>query len=207
MTDDAPISYEAAARGTPVLSSAGTQIGTLEHVLEVPELDVFGGIVIATPAGLRFIGFIDADYVRQITRGYIRCSLDDTQAAQLTPPQGSPVYHVDALADSGFFLTASVILFGLSAVAALLHSLGTGGTAAQPFKWWDFLAIALPAVAGALSGYGAQRDYARHAERFRLFAASLDGALETLLSAQDLDGIQQAALAISRSMRDEATDR
>ena len=38
MTDDTPISYEAAARGTPVLSGAGTQIGTLEHVLEVLEL-------------------------------------------------------------------------------------------------------------------------------------------------------------------------
>ena len=98
MTDDTPISYEAAARGTPVLSSAGTQIGTLEHVLEVPELDVFDGIVIATTAGLRFI---DADDVQQITRGSIRCSLDDTQAAQLPAPQGSPVYHVDALADSG----------------------------------------------------------------------------------------------------------
>jgi hypothetical protein len=55
MTDDMPISYEAAARGTPVLSSAGTEIGTLEHVLEVPEVDVFDGIVIATKAGLRFI--------------------------------------------------------------------------------------------------------------------------------------------------------
>lgn len=101
MTDDTPISYEAAARGTPVLIGTGTQIGTLEHVLEVPELDVFDGIVIATEAGLRFI---DADYVQQITRGYIRCSLDDTQAAQLAPPQGSPVYHVDALADSGHSL-------------------------------------------------------------------------------------------------------
>ena len=39
MTDEVPISYEAAARGTPVLSSAGSQIGTLEHVLEVPEVD------------------------------------------------------------------------------------------------------------------------------------------------------------------------
>jgi hypothetical protein len=58
LTDDTPISYEAAARGTPVLSSAGTQIGTLEHVLQVPELDVFDGIVIATEAGVRFI---DAD--------------------------------------------------------------------------------------------------------------------------------------------------
>jgi hypothetical protein len=101
MTDDTPISYEAAARGTPVLSSADTQIGTLEHVLEVPDLDVFDGIVIATNTGLRFI---DADYVQQITGGYIKCSLDDTQAAQLAPPQGSPVYHLDALADSGHSL-------------------------------------------------------------------------------------------------------
>jgi Protein of unknown function (DUF4231) len=104
------------------------------------------------------------------------------------------------------FLWASVLLFGVSTVAALLHSLGVGGTAARPFRWWDFLAIAIPAVAGALSGYAAQRDFTRHAERSRLFAASLDRALETLLSAQNLDGIQQAALAISRSMRDEATD-
>jgi hypothetical protein len=101
MTDDSPISYEAAARGTPVLSSEGTQIGTLEHVLEVPELDVFDGIVIATRAGLRFI---DADHVQQITRSQIRCSLDDAQAAQLAPPHGSPVYHVDALADAGHSL-------------------------------------------------------------------------------------------------------
>jgi hypothetical protein len=98
MTDDAPISYAAAAPGTPVLSRSGTQIGTLEHVLEVPEVDVFDGIVIATTAGLRFI---DADYVREITRSHIMTSLDDAQAAELAPPQGAPVYHVDALADTG----------------------------------------------------------------------------------------------------------
>ena len=101
MTDDTPISYMAAARGTPVLSSAGTQIGTLEHVLQVPEVDVFDGIVIASEAGLRFI---DADDVQQITRSHIRCSLDNTQAAQLAPPQGNPVYHVEGLADSGHSL-------------------------------------------------------------------------------------------------------
>jgi hypothetical protein len=98
MTDDTPISYEAAVRGTPVLSSTGTQIGTLEHVLEVPELDVFDGIVIATQAGLRFI---DADYVQQITRSHIRCSLDDVRARELPAPGGPPVYRVDAMADSG----------------------------------------------------------------------------------------------------------
>jgi len=104
------------------------------------------------------------------------------------------------------FAATSVGLFTASAAAALLHSLGVGGTAARPFKWWDFLAIAIPAVAGALSGYAAQRDYSRHAERSRLFARFLDRALDRLLAARDLDGIQQAALAISRSMRDEATE-
>ncbi len=99
MTDETAISYQAAVRGTPVLSSAGTQIGTLEHVLEVPEVDVFDGIVVATEAGLRFI---DADYVQRITRSGIWCSLDDAHAAQLPPPEGAaPVYRVDALQDSG----------------------------------------------------------------------------------------------------------
>jgi hypothetical protein len=101
MTDDDPISYQAAVHGTPVLSSTGTRIGTLEHVLEVPEVDVFDGIVIATDGGLRFI---DADRVQVITRSYIRSSLDDAQASQLPPPEGPPVYRVDALADSGHSL-------------------------------------------------------------------------------------------------------
>ena len=101
MTDDEAISYQAATRGTPVLTSSGTQIGTLEHVLEVPEVDVFDGIVIATKDGIRFI---DADSVQQITRSHIQSSLDDAQASQLQPPDGAPVYRVDALADSGHSL-------------------------------------------------------------------------------------------------------
>ena len=98
MADDGPISYQAAVPGTPVLSTTGTQIGTLEHVLEIPDLDVFDGIVIATHAGLRFI---DADAVREITIGHIQSSLDDEQASQLPPPEGPPVYRVDALEDTG----------------------------------------------------------------------------------------------------------
>ena len=98
MADDTAISYMAAVPGTPVLSSTGTQIGTLEHVLQIPDLDVFDGIVIATGAGLRFI---DADAVLEITRDHIRCGLDDAQASQLPPPDGPPVYRVDALADTG----------------------------------------------------------------------------------------------------------
>jgi hypothetical protein len=105
MTDDGAISYEGAVHGTPVLSSSGKTIGTLEHVLEVPELDVFDGFVVATKAGLRFI---DADQVEEITRSHIRCSLDDAQASQLPPPSGAPVYHVDALGVSGHGLHAAL---------------------------------------------------------------------------------------------------
>jgi hypothetical protein len=101
---------------------------------------------------------------------------------------------------------AAVGLFSLSALAALLHSLGAGSTPAQPFKWWDFLAIVIPAVAGALGGYGAQRDYIRHAERSKLFASALESASDRLLTARSLRDVQQAALSISRAMRSEATD-
>jgi len=83
MTDEMAISYLAAVHGTPVLTRTGTQIGTLEHVLEVPEVDVFDGIVIATDAGLRFI---EADDVERITQSRIWCSLDEAQAARLPPP-------------------------------------------------------------------------------------------------------------------------
>lgn len=98
MTDETAISYLAAVRGTPVRSSSGRPIGTLEHVLQVPELDVFDGIVVATDIGLRFV---DADQVQRITRSEILTGLDDEQVATLPPPDGPPVYRVDALEDSG----------------------------------------------------------------------------------------------------------
>ncbi len=98
MTDDEAVSYLAAVLGTPVLSSSGAKIGTLEHVLQVPELDVFDGIVVATEAGLRFI---DADHVGKITRSHVQARLDDAEVSQLPPPDGPPVYRVDALQYSG----------------------------------------------------------------------------------------------------------
>jgi hypothetical protein len=98
MDEDTAISYEAAVPGSQVLTRSGTEIGTLEHVLEVPQLDVFDGIVVRTRSGLRFV---DADKVERITASYIRCAIDDEQAARLPAPDGPPVYRVDALADTG----------------------------------------------------------------------------------------------------------
>jgi hypothetical protein len=98
MEADAAVSYQAAVPGSPVLTRSGKEIGTLEHVLEVPGLDPFDGIVIATDWGLRFI---DADRVEVITICNIRCSLDDAEAGRLPPPDGAAVYQVSSLDEIG----------------------------------------------------------------------------------------------------------
>jgi len=100
---DDEISYMALQTGTAVQSSSGTAFGTVEHVLEVPELDVFDGIVVATKHGLRFVA---RDQIDGITRTAVRCALSDDEAANLPAPGGPPVYRVDALQDVGPSLTA-----------------------------------------------------------------------------------------------------
>jgi len=42
------VSYQGVTPGVPVLTRDGEQFGILEHVLEVPEEDVFDGIVVWT---------------------------------------------------------------------------------------------------------------------------------------------------------------
>jgi hypothetical protein len=117
-------------------------------------------------------------------------------------------YHIDTrdrCRARGRRIQAGVVaLFSLSAIAALLHSLGAGSASGRPFKWWDFLAIVVPATGGALGAYGAQRDYRRHQERSTLFADTLKRTHERLQSAADLRDIQQAALTVRRAMRGEA---
>jgi hypothetical protein len=95
MTDDDVVSYQAAVQGTPVLSRSGKPIGKLAHVLQVPELDLFDGLVVHTHHGLRFV---DADQVERITTTSIRTSLTEAQGADLPKPDGPPVYEIEALA-------------------------------------------------------------------------------------------------------------
>ena len=52
-----PVGHELAG-GQVARGSGGEELGTVEHVLQVPELDVFDGIVVTTAGGLRFA---DAD--------------------------------------------------------------------------------------------------------------------------------------------------
>jgi hypothetical protein len=122
--DELAISYQGVTPGVPVLTRDGTRFGILEHVLEVPEEDVFDGIVVWTggsgwldrriqrdlsrgeasaarrlellqPQHLRFV---DADHVTAITVGYIRCDLDAALATALPPPaQDAPLYYASAI--------------------------------------------------------------------------------------------------------------
>jgi hypothetical protein len=121
--DEFPISYQGVTPGVPVLTRDGHQFGFLEHVLEVPEEDVFEGIVVWVGSGgwadrriqrdvsqghksaARFLEsfrphdlrFVEADRVAAITVGYIRCDLDQSEAGALPPPTGAPVFYANAI--------------------------------------------------------------------------------------------------------------
>ena len=92
------ISYQALGKGVPVRASGGEELGTVEHVLEVPEFDVFDGIVIETADGLRFA---DADQVADITDRYVTLNLPVAEARRLGRPQAPPVYHADPSEHAG----------------------------------------------------------------------------------------------------------
>jgi hypothetical protein len=94
-----PISYLVLERGTAVYASDHTLIGKVEHVLFVPEEDVFDGIVVETGDGPRFVDAPDVD------RMYERCvitTLTVEQARALPPPEpGPPVFHDDPALGAG----------------------------------------------------------------------------------------------------------
>jgi hypothetical protein len=98
-----PISYEALAVGTPVISSSGTEFGTVHRVLQIPELDLFDGISVTTKHGLRFV---DRDQISEITTTVVRCLLTDEEATTLPPPTGPPVLKADVAADEGSSIRA-----------------------------------------------------------------------------------------------------
>ena len=103
MDEGRPISYRALPVGAAVLSSTDTQFGTVEHVLQIPELDIFDGIAVTTDHGLRFV---DRDQITEITTTLVRCALTDDQAAALPAPSGTLVLHPDTAIDEGPSLTA-----------------------------------------------------------------------------------------------------
>jgi hypothetical protein len=97
--DADPIAYTALQPGTPVLTTDGVELGTVEHVLRVEEVDVFDGPVVQTTEGIRFV---DAGQVGSIYAGHVATRLSSADASALPEPdQDAPVYETDAGDDTG----------------------------------------------------------------------------------------------------------
>jgi hypothetical protein len=85
--DGHAIGYKVLARGTPVRSSDGVQVGTVRRVLDNAREHIFDGIVIDTSGGQRFV---DAPEVARIFERAVILTLTADEAGSL-PERGSAV--------------------------------------------------------------------------------------------------------------------
>jgi len=95
MTDDdgVAISYKLLARGTPIHSSDGVELGTVDRVLDNAREQIFDGIVMRTIGGDRFV---DAPEVARITELRVTLSIDADEAAALPVYEpGAPEYQAN----------------------------------------------------------------------------------------------------------------
>jgi hypothetical protein len=81
-----PSSYLVLAEGTPVFAGGGEPVGTVEHVLAVPDDDIFDGLVLDTPAGRRFA---DAPLVAEIFERGVVLGIDRAEAERLPEPSAN----------------------------------------------------------------------------------------------------------------------
>jgi hypothetical protein len=96
LDDDGPaISYKLLARGTPVVTADGIEIGTVEQVLDNVRENIFDGIVMRGPHGS---AFVDAPEVARITERMVTLTIGATEAQQLPshdPKGGGGEFHAN----------------------------------------------------------------------------------------------------------------
>ena len=99
----APSSYLELGKGTECFTSDWEKVGKVEHVLAVPEDDIFDGIVLDTsvlPGGHRFV---DAQQVEEIFDRGVLLKIDRKMAEALPEPTQNPAamtLTADDLAES-----------------------------------------------------------------------------------------------------------
>lgn len=86
----APSSYLVAAPGLPVISSDGTTVGRLEHVVADNSVDIFEGIVLRTSDGDSEHRFVDRDDIKDFYDGGVLLSIPAAGVAGLHLPSDDP---------------------------------------------------------------------------------------------------------------------
>ena len=83
--DGEAIHYSAVARGTPVYAADGTQVGTVDQVVDNYREHILDGFVIeTTDAGLRFV---DAPEVARTADRGVTLTIQPSEVPALPPPE------------------------------------------------------------------------------------------------------------------------
>lgn len=85
-----PLSYLAFEPGADVVSSDGQVLGKVEHVLAVPDDDIFDGLVIDTRSGPGGLRFVDADHVGELYERAAVLKITAQAAEALPKPTPAP---------------------------------------------------------------------------------------------------------------------
>jgi hypothetical protein len=85
VTEERQIGYQALARGVPVYTAEGAQLGTVHKVLDNAREHIFDGIVVATRDGRRFV---DAPEVARTTTHRVTLTIDAVAARSLPEHPG-----------------------------------------------------------------------------------------------------------------------
>lgn len=98
MDEGLPISYQVLDEGVPVLASDGSQVGKVGCVLCDRGEDIFHGLLVEMPHGLRFV---EADKIGSIHEHGVDLRIDVSAVLTLPAPEhGAPVYDEDPAAPS-----------------------------------------------------------------------------------------------------------
>jgi hypothetical protein len=92
--DGHAVSYKVLARGTPVWSADGAEVGTVREVLENEREHLFDGIVVETSGGRRFV---DAPEIARIAERRVTLTIDAAAVPELPErdPKGAEEFRAD----------------------------------------------------------------------------------------------------------------
>ena len=91
--DGVAISYKLLERGVPVVTADGTELGTVDRMLENEREHIFDGIVVRSARGDLFV---DAPEVARIAERRVTLSIDAEEAERLPPYEpGAPEFQAN----------------------------------------------------------------------------------------------------------------